>query len=210
MAPLQKVAILVTRPGPDGRQLLVFDHVGVLSGVQVPAGTVEAGEDVRAAAIRELREEAGITVEDVELLWTEEEIARLDAIVSEDVPMRSAPAADASIVVERCWRIGVRVLESADGWARVALEEYDLTVEPWRVLSSTEGWVRSSVLVRSQTRHVFHARAPDGVEEVWDVPFAEEEHTFRCRWVPLEDANLISIQQGWVDRALPQLLRPEA
>ena len=59
MALLQKVAVLVTRPGADGLELLVFEHIGIPAGLQVPAGTVEPGEDVRAAALRELVEEIG-------------------------------------------------------------------------------------------------------------------------------------------------------
>jgi len=41
-------------------QLLVFDHVDVDAGVQIPAGTVELNEDILVAAKRELMEEAGI------------------------------------------------------------------------------------------------------------------------------------------------------
>jgi 8-oxo-dGTP pyrophosphatase MutT (NUDIX family) len=53
----QKVTALITRPGPDGPELIVFDH-GV-AGVQLPAGTVEAGERFDAAALREAWEETG-------------------------------------------------------------------------------------------------------------------------------------------------------
>jgi hypothetical protein len=98
---------------------------------------------------------------------------------------------------------------SVGEWARVANEEYDLTVEPWRRVSSLEGWLPASVLERSQIRNVFHADAPHGVGERWDV-FAEDQYTFRCFWVPLHDAGLISLQQAWVDRALPLLAAREA
>ena len=210
MALLQKVAVLVTRPGPNGPELLVFDHVGVPSGIQIPAGTVEPGEDVRHAALRELVEETGVVVEDVELLWTEDEIARLDALVSEDVALLAAPDPAADVVFDGLFRLGVRVLETAGDWSRVAHEEYDLSVEPWRVVSSLEGWVPASVLERSQIRHVFHASAPASVGERWDVPLAEGVHTFRCFWAPLHDAGVISLQQAWVDRALELLAAREA
>ncbi len=123
--------------------------------------------------------------------------------------MRAAPEPDAEVVFARIWRLGVRVVEIAGEWALVAHEEFDLTVEPWRLVSSLEGWVPASVLERSQVRHVFHASAPDGVAERWDV-FAEDLYTFRCFWVPLHDAGLISFQQAWVDRALPLLAAREA
>lgn len=44
------------------RRLLVFEHVDFpQAGVQIPAGTVEPGELPMAAAIREAREETGMT-----------------------------------------------------------------------------------------------------------------------------------------------------
>ncbi|ANE44399.1 NUDIX hydrolase [Deinococcus puniceus] len=47
----------------DGQKLLVFDHADVPdAGVQVPAGGVEAGETPAEAAVRELREESGLTL----------------------------------------------------------------------------------------------------------------------------------------------------
>jgi 8-oxo-dGTP pyrophosphatase MutT (NUDIX family) len=55
--PVERVTALITRPGPDGPELLVFDH-GV-AGVQLPAGTVEAGEQFEAAVLREAWEETG-------------------------------------------------------------------------------------------------------------------------------------------------------
>jgi 8-oxo-dGTP pyrophosphatase MutT (NUDIX family) len=53
----RKVTALITRPGPAGPELLVFDHG--LAGVQIPAGTVEDDETFEAAALREAWEETG-------------------------------------------------------------------------------------------------------------------------------------------------------
>lgn len=47
----------------DGQKLLVFDHADFPeAGVQVPAGGVEAGETPAETAVRELREESGLTL----------------------------------------------------------------------------------------------------------------------------------------------------
>lgn len=63
-----KVLVYVM-PGPTGRpQLPVFkhrDHPG--AGVQVPAGTVEAGEAPESAAYREMWEESGLDARAVRL-----------------------------------------------------------------------------------------------------------------------------------------------
>ena len=53
----RKVTALITRPGVDGPELLVFEHP--LTGLQLPAGTVEEGESFAAAALREGWEETG-------------------------------------------------------------------------------------------------------------------------------------------------------
>jgi 8-oxo-dGTP pyrophosphatase MutT (NUDIX family) len=59
---LRKVIAYVTRQRDGQTQLLVFTHRGIPeAGVQVPAGTVEDGEDVAAAVVRELEEESGLS-----------------------------------------------------------------------------------------------------------------------------------------------------
>jgi 8-oxo-dGTP pyrophosphatase MutT (NUDIX family) len=53
----RKVTALITRPGPDGPEVIVLDHP--VSGYQLPAGTVEDGERFEAAARREGWEKTG-------------------------------------------------------------------------------------------------------------------------------------------------------
>jgi 8-oxo-dGTP pyrophosphatase MutT (NUDIX family) len=62
---VRKVLVYVTRD----HQLLVFRHIQQPeAGLQVPAGTIEVGEEPAAAAIRELAEESGLSGERAELL----------------------------------------------------------------------------------------------------------------------------------------------
>ena len=55
---VEKACAVVLRSGGDGPELLVFRHP--LAGVQLVKGSIEAGEDAAAAAMRELFEEAGL------------------------------------------------------------------------------------------------------------------------------------------------------
>jgi 8-oxo-dGTP pyrophosphatase MutT (NUDIX family) len=64
-----KVLIYLLRPAAGPSEVLVFQHRDYPeAGVQVPAGTVEPGEDVAATAYREVLEESGLGAERVHLV----------------------------------------------------------------------------------------------------------------------------------------------
>lgn len=59
--PIDKAYVYATRERGGDRQLLVFEHRDRDAGVQVPKGTVDPEEPPRDAAVRELREETGVS-----------------------------------------------------------------------------------------------------------------------------------------------------
>jgi 8-oxo-dGTP pyrophosphatase MutT (NUDIX family) len=62
MSTVRKVYAYVTRVRDGVTELLVFEHRGMPHvGLEIPGGTVEPGEDVADAALRELEEESGLT-----------------------------------------------------------------------------------------------------------------------------------------------------
>jgi 8-oxo-dGTP pyrophosphatase MutT (NUDIX family) len=62
VAPKQRVAVYVTRASATGLELLVFDHRDFPeAGTQIPAGGLKAGESIEDGALREVREEAGLS-----------------------------------------------------------------------------------------------------------------------------------------------------
>lgn len=61
MRTVQKVLAYVTREKLGVRHVLVFEHCDFPeAGIQVPAGTVGAGEELQSAAKREVLEESGL------------------------------------------------------------------------------------------------------------------------------------------------------
>jgi 8-oxo-dGTP pyrophosphatase MutT (NUDIX family) len=67
---INKVGIFVTRMKNEP-ELLVFRHIKFPElGIQFPAGTIEEGETPSAAAVRELKEESGLEIENCELFGT--------------------------------------------------------------------------------------------------------------------------------------------
>ena len=58
-----------------GNELLVFEQDQTARGLEVPAGRLEPGESLRAAIVREVREEAGVEAEFVEELGMLEDVA---------------------------------------------------------------------------------------------------------------------------------------
>jgi 8-oxo-dGTP pyrophosphatase MutT (NUDIX family) len=200
---LHKVAIIVTRRALGGPELLVFDHDH--SGTQIPAGSVEPAEDIAAAALRELKEEAGLAVDALEFLTSFRNDAKSDErYCVEYVPMLEAPSDDARVVIDHVYRLPLRFHGERDGWSEVALVEWDLEVEPPTEISSVRGFVKSSALDTWEMRHIFWCDAPAGTPESWEQ-LDEGNRIFRLRWAPLDDAGLLPWQQDWIDRVRDHL-----
>ncbi|MGH3100539.1 MAG: NUDIX domain-containing protein, partial [Thermoleophilia bacterium] len=57
----QRVLGYTTRDSEPGRELLVFEQDEPGSGVQIPAGRLDPGEELVPALMREIEEESGLT-----------------------------------------------------------------------------------------------------------------------------------------------------
>ena len=206
---LEKVTAFITRGAGAVRELLVFRHPS--AGVQLPTGTVEAGEDVEAALWREVREETGLSG-----LMLLARLGEEAAVLPPDrrtllrtVPMLSEPDA-ASPAVGLTLRRGLWVREAAirGGWSRVRSEEYEKQGAALVVIGATTGWVPSSALAVRVVRHFFHLGASSPTPDQWRRE-GEPGREFALFWAPLAPCpSLVAGQAEWLARFKERLEGP--
>ena len=129
-SPVHKVTCFITRYQKSGHELLLFNHPNV--GVQIPAGTVNPGEDLESAARREASEETGLSDLVLERSLGEAEDPPLPGyvLVAHPTPVYSRP--DTCSYDWAHFRTGlpVQVLRHAAGFTQVCFEETDRYLDP--------------------------------------------------------------------------------
>lgn len=196
---LEKVTAFVIRPGAAGSadELLLFEHP--FSGNQLPAGTVEEGEAHAAAALREAREETGLTdFESPEFLGYEDW----------HVPDNQRVTATRTIVYGRPdphsfdWAFlprGARVdvLREADGYQHVCYTEWDRLPNPQYPTMQITGWVPTAHLARKLRRYFYAFTFRRETPPSWTV--AIDYHHFRLFWARLDAVpHLVGFQDEWL------------
>lgn len=207
MRTIQKVTAFVTRVVGGRTELLLMEHP--MAGIQLPAGTVELGEPVEAAVLREVAEETG--VENVriirELGQINIELPENERIISRVTKLFDAPASDASSVDGYGLRRGspVKVVQHIDTFAEVICDPLDLSQVPPVRVNGVRGYVRRSLLVGTAERHLFHLTLTEPVPE--QIESYSDGVVFRCFWEPLVPKPVLHpAQQGWLDGVYPVLL----
>jgi 8-oxo-dGTP pyrophosphatase MutT (NUDIX family) len=200
---LYKVTAYVTRGAGDARDLLVFRHP-TTGGVQLPAGTVESGEDPAVAVLREVAEETGLTettlvrelaVEETVLPVNYRPVLRTSPILLEPHP--EAERHEVHIRNGFWTEIG----EQHGPYRRIThrMHEY----EPGRTWT---GWVPEDVLGTRQVRHHYEVRPSGPTPDRW-THFAEDAWDFVLYWVSIsEDPGLEGAQTDWRRLVLDKLL----
>lgn len=186
MTAMQKVAVFCFHRD----RLLVIHHP--LAGLQVPAGTIEPDEAPLAAATRELREETGLVVPDLELVQSFLRV-RDDGVAHtlEDIAL-------ADHTIPRGHR--VEVTQVIEGVASFDYVTRDYTHDPPRIVSSVPGTASSDALSLRTERHLFRAELPDVPESSWWCD--ADGHRWRCSFEPVADVRLFMKQQDWLQRVL--------
>jgi 8-oxo-dGTP pyrophosphatase MutT (NUDIX family) len=202
----EKVTAFVTRTTTQGAELLLFEHPH--AGIQLPAGTVEAGEAHDLAAAREAYEETGLC---------DLPQGRFLEGRQEPLPDNHYLLLTTSTVYPRPdhtgfdWatiRYGIRVVcDRHEGdFAHITYQEREEQVDPPFVSYQITGWVPTTVLTRQVMRYFYHFPYHGDTPITWFVD--TDNHRFRLFWAPVTQLPaLVAPQRWWVEifRQIPSL-----
>jgi 8-oxo-dGTP pyrophosphatase MutT (NUDIX family) len=197
-AVIEKVTAFVIRSSSHREELLLIAHPH--GGIQIPAGTVEANEALDAAALREAREETGLTGLEIICYLGARDDPPLPGhvFVCENTTVFSRPDSH-SFDWATLPRGAMVKLERGDGgYTQVTFEELDRWPDSNYVTYRISGWVPNEALAPGRTRHFYQLACRHATEETWEVDIVY--HRFRLFWAPLDDLpEIVSPQVEWLD-----------
>lgn len=207
MRAIQKVTAFVTRYVEEKAELLLLEHP--TAGIQLPAGTVELGEPLEAAVLREVAEETGLENVRIvgELGQINIELPDNERIITRVTKLFDAPASDASSAGGFGLTRGspVRVVKFIGSFAEIICDPLDLSQTPPVRVNGIHGYVRQSLLAGTAERHLFHLELTQVVTEQFTA--FTDGVPFRSFWTPLTPKPALHpYQQDWLDQIYPKLL----
>lgn len=199
---VQKVTAFIVREKDGVKELLVFKHP--TAGVQIPAGTVEKGEDIETAVKREVYEETGLRFVEVEdyLGCFENELEDNQRIIAETTQVYIEPNLTA-IPYRRKLPKGLTVdyLSTQENFTHISYieYEYDKFHKPIHVDTNITGWVPNENISAQKERHFFLMSTQEETADAWELE-SDRGHIFKPYWAPLSPKpNIISPQDRWLD-----------
>ena len=156
---VQKVTAFIVRESNGVKELLVFKHP--TAGIQIPAGTVEEGEDIETAVKREVYEETGLQSIEIEnyLGCFENELENNERIIVETTQVYIEPNLNA-IPYKRKLPKGLTVdyLSTREDFTHISYIEYgyDQFYEPICIDTNITGWVPNKNISAQKKRHFFY------------------------------------------------------
>jgi 8-oxo-dGTP pyrophosphatase MutT (NUDIX family) len=202
---IDKVTAFVTRGSGEAAELLLFRHP--VAGVQLPAGTVELGEEPEAAVLREVREEAGMSAVKADYLGKlEGEAAPGEGVILRPTKIFDEPSFDASSGGYALRRGSpVEVIGSEGDFAEIIAEPIDLRYDPPRRVPGVRGFVRRSLLASGYVRYFYHLTLTEPVLDEWDV--FSDAHVYHLFWSPLRPRPALHpLQEPWLAAVYGRLL----
>ena len=199
---IQKVTAFIVRERCGVKELLVFKHP--TAGIQIPAGTVESGEDIETAVKRETYEETGLQLVEIEnyLGCFENELESNQRIIAETTQVYIEPNLNA-ISYKRKLPKGLTVdyRSTQKDFTHISYieYEYDKFHKPISIDANIIGWVPNENLSAQKTRHFFLLSTQEETEDAWELK-SDRGHIFKPYWTPLSPKpEIISPQDRWLD-----------
>ncbi|MCY4400981.1 MAG: NUDIX domain-containing protein [Candidatus Poribacteria bacterium] len=189
--------------------LLVFKHP--TAGIQIPAGSVEVGEDIETAVIRETYEETGLRVVKIEkyLGCFENELEQQQRIITNTTTVYIKPNLNAVPYKDKLTRgLTVDYHSTQEDFTHISYieYEYDEFHKPICIDYNITGWVLNDNLSDQKKRHFFHLSTQEETEDAWELK-SDLGHIFKPYWTPLSPKPLIiSPQDRWLDFVYEKIL----
>lgn len=214
---IAKVTAFVTRRRGPTVELLVFKHP--TAGVQLPAGTIDAGETPFSAVVREVYEETGLTslssVTSVGLIPTVG--SATDRMVVDTTPLYRDPSFDSDtrpipigtgVMVQHLRRgYWVEIRGEAGPWANVRYTFWSI-IDGVESSTHFDGWVPSEFLVSDVRRELFHVTVKETPADRWTHSCPGDGITgYDVYWTSLADPDeLVESNRMWLASAYDNLL----
>ena len=190
---IKKVTGFVIRLSEKGTDLLLFHHP--ISGIQIPAGTMDPGETPEDAILREVTEETGLANTTlVQCLGVKEELLPDDLRVIAETTRVYTRLNLTSLDWAYCQPgITIKVERKTEGFVQIRYQEYNRLPDPQYVTFTILGWVPETVLANTHRRHFFHLIYHGNSPHQWQNE--ADNHHFSPFWAPLSD--------------LPEIIHPQ-
>jgi ADP-ribose pyrophosphatase YjhB (NUDIX family) len=195
---LEKVVAFITRQTKQGGEVLFFRHP--YAGIQIPAGTVEDGETVEVAALREGQEESGLDHLEIEryLGFKDENFPEHLRIVLKETPVFSRPDTSSFDWARLRRGIQVKVERYQAGYMQITYAESDDAEKPQFTSYQITGWVPCEALGCVVRRHFFQLRWRGEGPRDWQI--MTDNHVFSPFWAARDNLpQLIANQKYWLE-----------
>ena len=205
---VQKVTAFIIRERDGVKELLVFKHP--TAGVQIPAGTVEKGEDIETAVKREVFEETGLRLVEIEryLGCIKNELAEGRKIIAETTQVYIEPNLNAMPYEKRLTRgLTVDYHSTQGDFTHISYIQYDKHPNPTCIRYNITGWVPNGNLSGQKKRHFFHLTTQEKTADAWELK-SDRGHVFKPYWTPLSlRPEIVPPQNRWLDFVYEKILK---